>query len=29
MRGRMEEAEGEGDHIGRPAVSTNPDPKEI
>ena len=26
---RIEEAEGEGDPIGRPAVSTNPDPREL
>jgi hypothetical protein len=29
IRERLEEAEGEGYPIGRPAVSTNPDPKEL
>ena len=29
IRGRVEEAEGEGDSIGRPAVSTDPDPWEL
>jgi hypothetical protein len=29
IRERIEEAEGEGDLIGRSAVSTNPDPREL
>ena len=29
IRGRIEEAEGESDPIGRPAVSTYPDPKKL
>jgi hypothetical protein len=29
MRGRIEEAEGDGNPIGRPAVSTNPDTWEL
>jgi hypothetical protein len=29
IRGRIDRAEGEDDHIERPAVSTNPDPREL
>jgi hypothetical protein len=29
IRGKMEEAEGESDSMGRPAVSTHPDPREL
>ena len=27
--GKIEEAEGESNYIGRPTVSTNPDPREL